>query len=137
MRIRPFYLPALTLLMILLLGTACRKEKSDLQAALYGDWKWEQTTGGIAGTTRTAGSTGETVLLRISPEQRFSVLTNGVLTDEGTFRLYTHRYNTDMETPAIEFSSRPDLPMTIHDVTTDSLILVEIISDGFTHYFTR
>ena len=38
---------------------ACKKETADPTASeLVGEWEWEQTSGGIAGTTSTPASTG-------------------------------------------------------------------------------
>ena len=124
--------------MVLLLNTACRKEKSDAEGALYGDWTWSTSIGGIAGFTYTPQSTGKNVVLRLSPSKNFSVWTNGVLTEEGTFQLHTRQYGWDpTNSPEIEFSFDPMSPMRLHKVNADSLVLVEAVADGFTHYLTR
>ena len=124
--------------MVLILNTACRKEKSDPKAALYGDWTWSTSIGGIAGFTYTPQSTGKNVVLRLSPSKNFSVWTNGVLTEEGTFRLYTRQYGSDPTNwPEIEFSSDPMSPVRLHNVNADSLVLVDAYADGYVHYFTR
>lgn len=49
------------------------------QARLTGNWQWVESVGGIAGTTETPSSTGNEIMLEITPAS-IKKFTNGTLT---------------------------------------------------------
>lgn len=73
--------------LVILLGgliSGCAREEVPL--ALAGDWRWEQSSGGIA-PLLVKPAPGERVVLRFTSDRQFSLYQNDTLTFSGSFRL--------------------------------------------------
>lgn len=136
--IRNFRLPAISLLISLLLISCSKDEFSKVKSELYGDWEWQETTGGIMGVMETPASTGKTMMLRFTSDQKYSLLSNGALTSEGTFSIRKERSIVDQtDKPVIVLSPSPWPDMMILELSDNRLWLFENVYDGFNHIYVR
>jgi hypothetical protein len=136
--IRNFRLPAMSMLFSLLLISCSKDEFSKVKSELYGDWEWQETTGGIMGVLETPASTGKTMMLRFTSDQKYSLFSNGALTSEGTFSIRKERSIVDQtDKPVIVFSPSPWSDMMIMELSDNRLWLFENVYDGFNHVYVR
>ena len=99
----------LVTLLLTLSITGCSKqvEKSTVEESLVGTWQWVRTDGGFAfHIHETPVSTGKNVDLKVSPDGKYSIYTNGALTSNGTYTLETRQCIHDhTDKTFINFSS--------------------------------
>ena len=102
---------------------------------LAGSWTWVESTGGIAGGTRTPASTGETMSLRFLGTDSVELTRNGVLEGATTYRLLS---SDDGGTTVIEYAEPlfgfDSQALTVGD---DVLVLIDDCCDGFAYRFER
>ncbi len=88
---------------------SCDKKEARLTNVdtLVGTWNWVRTDGGIADNIHeTPQSTGKTVKLRIAAENKYEVIENNVVIEEGTFTVELRKciHDGDMK-QALRFSN--------------------------------
>ncbi|MFC4721843.1 hypothetical protein ACFO5O_05905 [Geojedonia litorea] len=72
----------------LLISSGCSLTDDSQDLSITGDWVWIESTGGIAGTTETPTSTGDTILVTIT-SNTIRKYTNGSLTFESSYTIQT------------------------------------------------
>ena len=101
---------------------------------LEGDWTWVESSGGIAGETRTPTSTGETMGLRFLGADSVELTRDGILRGATTYQLTSSVDGgtvIEYEEAILGFGSQG------LSVTQDVLILSDGCCDGFVYRFER
>jgi len=102
---------------------------------LEGSWTWVESSGGIAGETRTPESTGETMTLRFLGADSVELTRNGVLAGATTYQIffYDDGGSTEIEyaQPLFGFASQGLY------VGEAELILRDGCCDGFVYEWRR
>ena len=105
------------------------------QDLLEGDWTWVESSGGIAGVTRTPESTGETMSLRFLSGSSVEVTRNGSVEGTTTYELVS---SADGATTTIQYAQGIfGFASQGLSVTQGVLILIDGCCDGFTYRFER
>jgi hypothetical protein len=114
---------------------SCKKEQIVLQDQLYGKWKWEKSTGGIAGVTNLPVP-GEWRTLEFFTSGKYEMKKNDSLEREGNFHIekMASQYSTDHEY-AVVYENGP-IPQIIRVLGSD-LILLDNANDGFACFYVR
>ena len=100
---------------------------------LVGLWKWNQTTGGIVGST-TYPTDNNKYLLQITIDNHFIESRNGTITFFDSFDTYVDKtYNAQV----IDFVNSKRFSYVVTKVTSDSLILWDGFIDGYFSFYTR
>ena len=105
------------------------------QELLEGNWTWIESSGGIAGGTRTPESTGETMSLRFLGTDSVEVIRNGAVQGATTYRL---RSSDGGATTVIDYAQAifgfdsQELSLTL-----DVLLLIDGCCDGYAYRFER
>jgi len=108
----------------------------ELEAQIVGSWTWIESTGGIAGVTRTPDSTGEMLALRFESNGVVQVFRNGQFERAVG---YTTTPSRDDATLSVQY----DEPLFGFDSQTvslpdrDTLVLTDPCCDGFAYRFGR
>jgi hypothetical protein len=114
---------------------SCSKE---LPAPLAGSWKWEKSSGGIAGITDTPASTGKTINLIITSDSKYYLYTSDTLTSSGTFTIMTRNCIHDhSDKPVMHFSDPVMDDLMIEELSYNSLTLSDDAYDGWIIKFRR
>lgn len=116
---------------------SCRNDDElDIQP-LVGDWTWVSTSGGINGQINdTPTSTGKTIKLSFTSDGKYTITTNGTVTNEGTFILYKDVSNLDhIERTYIDFSSDGHKMIRSNDET--NLYLSDDANDGVESHYKK
>ncbi|HAO47750.1 MAG TPA: hypothetical protein PLZ45_15830 [Ferruginibacter sp.] len=132
----PFFILVCTLLAV----SSCTKPaKDDTGTGLAGDWDWVQTDGGIANHIHeTPASTGKNIVLRISGNNSYQVITNGVITNQGTIDFTSQVCIHDNSSKkVIVFSNPLELPMMIEKPIGSTLELSDNANDGILVQYRR
>ena len=105
------------------------------QELLEGDWTWVESSGGIAGETRTPTSTGETMSLRFLGAGSVELTRNRALEGATTYQLQS---SDGGATTTIEYAQGIfGFASQGLSVTQDELILSDGCCDGFVYRFER
>lgn len=116
---------------------SCRNDDELDIEPLVGDWDWVSSNGGINGQINdTPSSTGNTIKLSFTSDNKYTITTNGTVTNEGTFRLYKDVSNLDhIERTYIDFSSTNRQMIRNNDET--NLYLSDDANDGVESHYKR
>lgn len=125
------------LLFVLLISLfyACADDTS-VPNDLVGKWNWISSSGGIAGTTYTPGSTGETIVLEFTSDSVYKQYRNDLLIVNCEFSIiqaesiYNHKI-TDM------IDCDGSLRRSFSFTASGDLILADEAYDGFTSQYER
>ncbi len=111
--------------------------EGNISSDIIGNWQWKSTTGGIGGTTTTP--TGDNVyVLRITSDSNYIELRNDTTTFTDKFTTYQFNISDSSQSHlVIDFINSRRFSLLVIKVTTDSLILSDMITDGFTSVYTR
>ena len=105
------------------------------QELLEGEWTWVESSGGIAGGTRTPASTGETMSLRFLGTDSVEVIRNGALQGATTYQLRSSDGGAmtviDYTQGIFGFDSQQ------LSLTLDVLLLIDGCCDGYAYRFQR
>ncbi len=117
-------------------GTACGDPVVPSTVELLdGSWTWVESSGGIAGGTRTPASTCETMSLRFLGTDSVEVIRNGAVQGATTYRL---RSSDGGATTVIDYAQgifgfdSQELSLTL-----DVLLLIDGCCDGYAYRFER
>lgn len=101
------------ILLLLLLTTmvSCTDNNDSVDKSLTGTWSWVSTDGGIAANIHdTPASTGNTIDLKFTSDNKYIYYTNGVLSSQGTYKLATQKSIVDgLNKNVIVFSSNGEM----------------------------
>ena len=116
---------------------SCRNDDELDIEPLVGDWEWVSSNGGINGQINdTPSSTGNTIKLSFTSDNKYTITTNGTVTNEGTFRLYKDVSNLDhIERTYIDLSSTNRQMIRNNDET--NLYLSDDANDGVESHYKR
>lgn len=115
---------------------SCRGEDEIDTAFLLGNWNWISTTGGIGNINETPTSTGKTIVLNFTADNKYSITTNGTVTSSGSFSLYKDITNTDhSEKTFISFSN--DGTKILANYSDTNLQLVDDSNDGLIYIYEK
>ena len=115
---------------------SCRGEDEIDTAFLLGNWNWISTTVGIGNINETPNSTGKTVVLTFTADNKYSITTNGTVTSSGSFSLYKDITNTDhSEKTFISFSN--DGTKILANYSDTNLELVDDNNDGLIYIYEK
>lgn len=116
---------------------SCRNDDSLDIEPLVGDWNWVSTIGGINGQIYdTPASTGNTIKLNFTSDSKYTITTNGSVTEQGTFSLYKDVSNLDhIERTYIYFSSNNYLM--IRNNAENNLYLSQDANDGVEYHYQK
>ena len=130
---KKFILATFALLALL----SCRNDDELDIEPLVGDWTWVSTSGGINGQINdTPTSTGKTIIMKLDSDKKYTITTNGTVTNEGTFSLYKNVSNLEhYERVYIDFSNAPD--QMIVNIEEKTLILSDDVNDGYTYTYKK
>ena len=112
----------------------CSQIDDDTNANLIGEWQWESSSGGIAGTIETPESKGETRKLEITTDSIKSYL-DGTLTYKTKYRIETQEsliFNEPREMIIQQNGFRE-----IMELNGNKLILTGDCNDCFTTEYSR
>ena len=105
------------------------------QELLEGEWTWVESSGGIAGGTRTPASTRETMSLRFLGTDSVEVIRNGALQGAATYQLRSSDGGAmtviDYTQAIFGFDSQQ------LSLTLDVLLLIDGCCDGYAYRFQR
>ena len=102
---------------------------------IIGSWNWTETTGGIAGITKTPESSGETWSIEFKKDGTFREVRNGVE--------HTGSYGIQIRESIFDHQQRPALLMEGRQIMIielpgpDRLHLSDNVYDGFNSTFTK
>lgn len=132
------FLKGLGLLFLITIITSCSVQNTNISADknLIGTWSWISSSGGIAGTTVTPATTGKTIDLKITSDNKYFYYTNGVLSSQGTYNLEIKKsLLSQTNKNAIIFSN--DGSMIIEKIDNSNLLLSDDNYDGFGSAYIR
>ncbi len=115
--------------------TSCSKQ--DAEASIVGTWQWLRTDGGFAFHIHdTPASTGKNIDLKIMPNGKYAVYTNGALTSQGTYTL-EHRQciHDHSQKTFIQFSA--DTGLMVESLDNDHLEVSDEAHDGVGSSYQR
>lgn len=131
----------LTVLLLMFCAvSACKTEKilsGRDNAALYGKWKWVQSTGGFAGKTITPQSAGYQSSVEFKKDNTVLVYRNDSLTNKAKFTLTKTKtiFSTDS---AYVIHYEPEMmEEAIIKATKDTLVLADNVYDGFAKTYVK
>ena len=111
--------------------------ENKISSGIAGDWLWKNTSGGFAGTTTTPIN-GNVHILKITSDSNFVELRNDTTTFTDKF---TTRHNTFDDSSQsyllIDFSTSRRFNLFVTKETTDSLVLSDMMMDGYISVYTR
>lgn len=115
---------------------SCRNEDDLDSKTLVGDWEWISSTGGINGQTETPASSGKTITISFTEDNKYTFTTNGTVTNEGTFSLYKEVSDlSHYEVTFIHFSNSTDV---IINKNEDGVLIVsDDVNDGYTSTYHK
>lgn len=115
---------------------SCRSEDDTDVGPVVGEWEWVSSTGGVGNTTETPASSGKTIIMKLDSDKKYTITTNGTVTNEGTFSLYKNVSNLEhYERVYIDFSNAPDKMIVNNEEKT--LILSDDVNDGYTYTYKK
>ena len=125
----------LVIAFVVLFLSSCKKEQVVLQDQLYGKWKWEKSTGGIAGVTNLPAA-GELKTIEFFSSGKYEMKRNDSTEREGSFHIekIASQYSNDPEYPVVY--EKGLIPQVIRVLGND-LILLDNVSDGFAYFYVR
>jgi len=120
---------------VVLFLSSCKKEQIVLQDQLYGKWKWEKSTGGIAGVTNLPAP-GELRTLEFFTGGKYEMKRNDSIESAGSFHIekIASQYSNDPEYAVVY--EKGLIPQVIRVLGND-LILLDNASDGFAFFYVR
>ncbi len=129
--------PLIVLFIALFSVISCRGEDDTEDVTpLVGNWEWVSSTGGVGNTTETPASSGKTIIMKLDSDKKYTITTNGTVTNEGTFSLYKNVSNLEhYERVYIDFSNAPDKMIVNNEEKT--LILSDDVNDGYTYTYKK
>ncbi len=106
-------------------------------SGIVGTWLWKSTSGGIHGNTTTP--TGNDVYeLRITNDSNFTELKNDTITFTDKITTYQGRlYDSTQTRLVIDFINSKRFSLFVMNVPADSLILSDLIMDGYTSIYKK
>ena len=124
------------ILLILAFSTSCKKDHSNIDHDLVGKWTWESSVGGFSGSTYTPESTGESKTISFTSSGEMKIFLNDTLYSEEIIKTdYQIIDNSNIKYHILLIN---DLVFQIYSFPkTDSLILTDIMSDGYDHHYKR
>ena len=120
------------LLGVIIISCSKNTETSVDISNIVGTWQWTKTDGGIGNNIReTPTSTGKNIDLILTSDNKYSFITNGVITTQGTFviKLKSCIHDHSMKR-VIDFSSSNDQDMMVETVDNSNLQLSDDVYDG-------
>ena len=104
---------------------SCRSEDDTDVSPVVGEWEWVSSTGGVGNTTETPASSGKTIIMKLDSDKKYTITTNGTVTNEGTFSLYKNVSNLEhYERVYIDFSNAPDQMIVNNEEKTLILVMM-------------
>ncbi|MFA6455650.1 MAG: hypothetical protein WCW40_02420 [Bacteroidota bacterium] len=132
------FIGVILLLSVLLL--CCDESTSHggmVNSGLEGSWLWKQSTGGIGGTT-TIPAAGNVHVLRITSDSTFVETKNDTILFTDTFTTHLNSAGDSTKKQlVIDFLNSKRFSLLVEIVTNDSLILSDMIVDGYSSFYTR
>ena len=115
---------------------SCRSEDDTDVSPVVGEWEWISSIGGVGNTTETPASSGKTIIMKLDSDKKYTITTNGTVTNEGTFSLYKNVSNLEhYERVYINFSNAPDQMIVNNEEKT--LILSDDVNNGYTYTYKK
>ena len=129
--------PLIVLFIALFSVISCRGEDDTEDVTpLVGNWEWVSSIGGVGNTTETPTSTGNNIVFNFGADKKYTITTNGTVTNEGTFSLYKNVSNLEhLDRLYIDFSNAPDKMIVNNEEKT--LILSDDVNDGYTYTYKK
>lgn len=128
----------LWIFILLALSSCSDKDKVERRDELVGDWKWINTTGGIAGVNRVPED-GEIVILKLNNDYSFSQIDKGVEVRSGTYTLGNKTsmlFNKEM--PVLTLNNSTDLMYSLAESESGLFLhLNEDYHDGFNYIYVK
>lgn len=130
---------ALATILTLFIYSCSKPVKNESGPDLSGSWQWVNTMGGIANqVNETPASTGKNVQLTITADNQYTILTNGVVTSQGTISFTVQnciRHHTGKR--VIVFSDPSVQQLMIESLDPVSLRLTDNAYDGVISLYSR
>lgn len=117
---------------------SCRNEQEEMLKTdqFVGTWNWVSTNGGIGNINETPSSTGKTVRIIFTNDNKYSIVENNKTINEGTYKTYLEVTNTDhVQRVFIDFSNYPD--KAVRSVTPTELHLYDDVADGLNYIYSK
>jgi hypothetical protein len=120
--------------LIIFIFTSCDKS-SDSDSGILGKWDWKISSGGLAGVTLTPESTGNTIILELTPDSIYKEYRNDSLIIDSPFHVSSEIVNNARKYMIVI----EDLEMSQHYelLGNDTLVLTDNVADGFTSKYAR
>ena len=126
-------------LLLLTMFSSCtdNNNSSSVNKSIVGTWSWVKTDGGIAFNIHdTPESTGKNIDINFFDNSRYFVYTNGVLSEQGTYRLGSKISIVDHSTKTtVQFSKGEE--MMIEKIDGLNLELSQNANDGIGSSYLR
>jgi hypothetical protein len=120
---------------------ACTKKeaKETADSRIQGTWEWIKTEGGIANNIHeTPQSTGKSVSLKLTADNRYVITINDAITSQGTFAVETKTCIHDgTKKRLLNFSAESDQDMMVESIGDNTLTLSDEAHDGLTSVYGR
>ncbi len=124
----------LSLLSIFSLSCKDREDDGISNTDYVGTWDWIQTSG--VNLNQTPESTGKTVKIAFTADNKYTVTENNAVVNEGTYTLYEEITSTDhMERTFIDFSNYPD--KAVRSINKTDLFLYDDTANGLTYHYIK
>lgn len=115
---------------------SCRSEDDTDVSPVVGEWEWVSSIGGVGNTTETPTSTGNNIVFNFGADKKYTITTNGTVTNEGTFSLYKNVSNLEhLDRLYIDFSNYPDKMIINNDGV--NLVWSDDANNGYTSTYKK
>ncbi len=126
------------ILAIFFLLASCQKRRCYFgeENYLQGKWKWEETSGGIAGIVTTPASTGDEIYLELLNDGTYIFSKNKIVAQQGTYSAGAQFcYHTNTTKPCITLDNTQVLTIEMNDA--HNLYLAEEYADGLNYKYSK
>jgi len=123
---------------VLLIGCESNPtNEGKINSSIIGDWLWKSTSGGFAGTTTTP-TNGNVHILKITIDSNFIEIRNDTITFTDKFSTRQYVFDDSLQSYLlIDFATSRRFNLFVTKLTTDSLILSDMLIDGYSSLYTR
>ncbi|HEV7333300.1 MAG TPA: hypothetical protein VGN63_19855 [Flavisolibacter sp.] len=124
----------------LLLAACTKKEAIETPDTRFqGTWEWIKTDGGIANNIHeTPQSTGKSVSLKLTADNKYVITANDAITSQGTFTVETKKCIHDGTNKTfLNFSAESDKDMLVESIGDNTLTLSDEAHDGLISVYGR